>query len=417
MATRERLEAMTLAQLRKLASEWPTWEVDRLTKEDLIGYIAQARRLDSVSQAELRSLGRQWQIQDASRLERKDLVLHVLKAERWNAMAVAALRSLARERRIEGVGKLKKKEIIQQLVQAEAWQVQPVAARPTPSNVLSGLMLRLRKRWVAIPWRRCLGIALQVTGGLGSLVSLACMIALPFLASRGVKLAQGILVSTAASTRTAADSLQLVGDSLGQASIALGDASVTLGTTEDSLESVEPLLRSVGGLVGDKAPTTIDAARQALISAESGAKSIDQVLRTLARLEALIGVTYDPAQPLDRSLADVAAGLEPLPAALKEVRGDLDAAVEDIGPIRSSLEVVAGDLVSFSASLDRLQERMYDQSSTLEDVATSTEQAVGRMPVSIWIATIVIEVILVGIGLEQCAVLIFGRQLWVPKET
>jgi hypothetical protein len=332
-------------------------------------------------------------------------------------MTVAELRSLAREWRIEGVGRLRKQEIIRQLIQAEAWQVQPVAAPPTPTDVVSGLLLRFRKPWVAISWRRCLGIALQITGSFGFLVSLACIIALPFLASRGVKLAQGALVSTAASTRTAVDSLQLVGDSLGQASIALGDASVTLGAAGDSLESVGPRLRSVGGLVGDKAPTAIDAARQALISAESGAKSIDQVLRTLARLEALTGVAYDPEQALDRSLADVAAGLEPLPVALKEVRGDLDAAAEDIGPIRSSLEVVAGDLVSFSASLGRLQERMYDQTSILEDVATSIEQAVGRVSVSIWIATIVIEVILVGIGLEQCAVLIFGRQLWVPEET
>jgi hypothetical protein len=417
MTTRERLEAMTLAQLRKLAGEWPTWEIDRLTKEDLIGYIAQARRLESVSQAKLRSLARQWQILGASRLERKDLVLHVLKVERWNAMTVAELRSLAREWRIEGVGRLRKKEIVQQLVQAEAWHVRPVAVRQTLVDVLLGLLLRLRKRWVAIPWRRHLGIALQVTGSLGLIVSLVCLIALPFLASRGVKLAQGVLASTAASTRAAADSLQLVGDSLGQASIALADASVTLGTTEDSLESVEPLLRSVGGLVGDEAPTTIEAARQALISAESGAKSIDQVLRTLARLEPLTGATYDPEQPLDRSLADVATGLEPLPAVLKEVQGDLDAAVEDIGPIRSSLEVVANDLVSFSASLDRLQERMYDQSSTLGDVAASTEQSAERVSVSIWIATILIEMILVGIGLEQCAVLIFGRQLWVAEGT
>jgi hypothetical protein len=161
-----------------------------------------------------------------------------------------------------------------------------------------------------------MGLSVQMVGALGVVLTLLIMLVLPFAASRAIALTQETLTSIAGSIQTAAESLQLAGDSLGEAAKTLSDTGVTIVAADDSLESVKQLLRTTADVAGDDVPTTIEAARLALVSAEGGALAIDQVLRVLASVGWLTGVNYDPEQSLDVSLVNVATELEPLPESL-----------------------------------------------------------------------------------------------------
>jgi hypothetical protein len=238
------------------------------------------------------------------------------------------------------------------------------------------------------------------------------MLGLPFAASRVIGFTQGALVSTANSIQTAAESLRLAGDSLGEASKTLNDTGVAVVAADGSLESVQQLLRTTADAAGDDVPATIEAARLALISAESGALAIDQVLRTLDSFGWLTGVSYNPEQSLDASLSNVATELEPLPESLRELEGDLDVTADDIEPLQASLETVSGDLASFSTSLTALQEQLYGQAADLKEQAAALEKAASRIPFWVWVAVIAVELVLVGVAVEQYAVVFVGRQIW-----
>lgn len=321
--------------------------------------------------------------------------------EQLEAMTLAELRTLARERQIGGASKLRKTELIQQLLQVDVKQA------PSPSKRPTAVWPR-----VAAFGRRCLGAIVQMVGVLGVLVALLCMLGLPLAASRAIGLTQGALVSTASSIQTAAESLRLAGDSLGEAAKTLDDTTVAVVAADDSLESVQQLLRTTADAAGDDVPATIEAARLALISAESGALAIDQVLRTLASFGWLTGISYDPEQSLDASLSNVATELEPLPESLRELEGDLDATADDIEPLQVSLETVTGDLASFSTSLIALQEQLYGQAADLKEQAAALEKVSSWIPFWVWVVVIAIEMILVGVVVEQYAVFFVGRQIW-----
>jgi hypothetical protein len=266
-------------------------------------------------------------------------------------------------------------------------------------------------------WKRSLGAVIQVVGILGMVLALLCALALPLAALRVTALTQDTLTSIAGSLQTAAQSLQLAGDSLGEAAQALSDTSLAVVAADDSLESVKQLLRTTADAAGDDVPATIEAARQGLIAAEDSARAIDQVLRTLASVGWLTGVSYDPEQSLDASLSNVAAELEPLPGSLRELESDLDATADDIEPLQASLETVITDLDSFSTSLIVLQTQLYDQASDLRARAAVLEQTSDGMPVRIWTAAVVIEMVVVGGVVEQYAIFFVGRHLWSTGRT
>ncbi|MBN1810974.1 MAG: Rho termination factor N-terminal domain-containing protein [Anaerolineae bacterium] len=338
--------------------------------------------------------------------------------EQLETMTLAELRALAQERHVESVSKLRKADLVQQLLQADIRQASSAVTPPEPTEMTSRLPVRPSKRAAAV-WsrvvvlgKRCLGVIVQVVGVFGVILTLLSMLVLPFAASRTIVLAQETLTSTATSIQTAAESLQLAGDSLGEAAKTLNDAGVTVVAADNSLESVKQLLRTTADVAGNDVPTTIEAARLALVSAESGALAIDQVLRTLSSVGWLTGVTYDPEQSLDVSLVNVATELEPLPESLRELQSDLDATADDIEPLQSSLETVTTDLDSFSTSLTVSQEQMYDQAADLKDWAAALEEVSNKMTVWVWVAVVVIEMILIGVTVEQCAVFFVGRRLW-----
>jgi hypothetical protein len=261
-----------------------------------------------------------------------------------------------------------------------------------------------------------MGLLFQVVGALGVVITLLGMLVLPFAASRAAAMIQEALISTAGSARTAAKSLQLAGDSLGEAARTLGDVDAGIVAADGSLESIKQFLRTTADVAGDDVPTTVEAARRALLSAEDGALAIDQVLRTLASIGWLTGVDYAPQQSLDAGLGSVAAELEPLPESLRELEGDLNAAADGIEPVQSSLQTVSGDLDSFSASLIALQEQTYDQATDLRTQAVALILASDDVPVWIWAAAVAIELIAIGRVVEQCAVFFVGRLLWGDED-
>jgi hypothetical protein len=303
-----------------------------------------------------------------------------------------------------------------QLLDADPWEEPPLRVRPTPRRRLLRIAGWLRELRPGPRWKRGLGLAVQLAGCAGAAVCLVSLVLLPVLAHRVASALPDSLAVLAEAARGLQEPLDLAGESLGGASAALEGVGGMLLSAGESLDSLGTVLGSVSEVLGEDAPEAIDAARDALSSAEAGAQAIDGALRTLSYLGPLTGVTYDPEQSLQEGLSEVAASLEPLPDALRDIGADLDGAVSDLGPLRSSMEEAAGQVGVLAGRIDALEDFVVGRRPALENLALAASGAAEKAPAWVWAVAGAGELLLVVAFLEQIAIVVVGGELRAEAE-
>jgi hypothetical protein len=261
------------------------------------------------------------------------------------------------------------------------------------------------------PWKRKLGFAIQLAGAVGIILGLLGIILVPFISDRAITFAKDMLTSTTGGVRSIAETIREVDNTLGDAVVVLDGARVTLISVAGSVEDSKPLIDSTSELLGDRIPQIIDDTRQALISAEEGAKAIDQVLRNLAALGPITGITYSPEKPLDKAISDVEISLEPLPSELVVVRDDLVSATSDLDEVTEALAKASGGLSTFTEGLVELEVKLPNLADDLDLLADQLIQTVAHIPSLILGALVTIELILLWFVLCQGAIFIVGISL------
>lgn len=268
------------------------------------------------------------------------------------------------------------------------------------------------RQWVlARPWARWLGIGLRVLGSLGTVFVVAVMIATPILTSRSIPSVQSGLRSGAGTVGSLADSLELAGRALGSAAEVLEGTGDALSTVERSIANTQPLIESVAGLVGSTVPVTIEGTQATLEAAVTGAQAIDQVLRGLAALSPITGVSYDPEQTLEASLSEAAAGLAPIPEALRDIQGELEQVGSEMEAMRQRLRSTSADLERFAGDLRQVERDLGERVEDLRELAAGLDRAAESADVWMWGVVLVLELILIGVAATQLTLYVVGREL------
>lgn len=392
---------MDINRFREVAEEWHLLDAGQLTGEEWESALKRAADLEGEPLNELRAIAKAYGVAAASRMGKRALVIELLKAEALGAMRVRELRRLAERQGIVDTQRWKKPDFIRVLLNREgptskeAPGTPEVAARDAPSPRSM----------------RLLGNAIRFAGGMGFIISLVGAVLLPFATMKAIATSKGFLLRAGEEATMLKTSLEHVQRSL-ESAVQVMEATVeTLATAAQSMEDNIPLIESLSALVGEQAPTTIETTRKALIAAEDGARAIDQVLRGLARISLLTGVTYDPDQPLDQSFAQVAKGLEPLPPILVTVGGDIGELAVDLDQLAQELPEMAGQLEAFGMEVATLQDGLQGFAVQLGESELFLKRAAERLPARIWGIFVLMELALIWLGLGQCAIFYVGRQI------
>lgn len=185
---------------------------------------------------------------------------------------------------------------------------------------------------------------------------------------------------------SASTEIVLVEDTLNQTSAALDQLVQTMQTTSDSMVEIETgvddldgLLQSVGDFLSDEAPETIESARAAILSTQEGARAMDRVLRGLASVSFLTGVEYDPEQPLDASLAEVAESLSPLPDSLRQVSGDLEDVQSNLDQLQEAMIAMQADLSGLRVELENTSGSLRQNAESAGHLADQAEMLASRL--------------------------------------
>jgi hypothetical protein len=281
-----------------------------------------------------------------------------MKREQLETKTVAELRRLAANSGASGVSRLKKAELVDLL------------ATPEPSEWVVG---------PAAPKVSLLGSVVQGVGVAGFFVSVVALFIVPLAALLFARVSGSALQAASESAANLSESVRAARQGLDQAGQALETVHQSMLAIDESIEDVDPLLLSVSEFLGGELTDTIVSTHSALVSAEEGAAAIDGVLRGLR----LLGVRYNPDQPLQESLAETASSLEPLPTAFEEVELALDSSRRDIGFVRDELSVVADETEALAVDIRSIATGMTGYSSQLHELSEGMRTWAERMP---WVA-------------------------------
>lgn len=234
--------------------------------------------------------------------------------------------------------------------------------------------------------RARLGRILLFAGVIGAVGALIAGVAGWFLAGRAsdtfsetLDPISGIVVNV---SETVDASLVLVD----RTATALDSIESATRSTARTLDSVGQVIADTSELVGGGVADSLESAVDTLPALVDTGRIIDRTMRALS----LVGVDYDPAIPLDESLAQLEESLRPLPDQLRDqvelltdVQGDIDQISADAGQLAAVLFETRIDLLEVEAVLESASENAAAASQTVARIRSDvgTYETLGRIVV------------------------------------
>jgi hypothetical protein len=317
-------------------------------------------------------------------------------------MSIAELKELAAQRGVLGTGDFTKEELIEQIMPKEPVQV---AERDDSNNLTGG-----EEPESGSCLLRGVGIALQVTAGLGILLNLILIIGVLVVARQQVPVLESGLQRGAEDLDAVAISIDAASTAMESVNQSLVTTSSLLDTTGDALSSLSPFLDTVALTVGTEVPEVIRSSQQSLQAAQSGARTIDGALRLISLIP-LIGVDYDPERTLHSSLGAVVEDLDPLPVSMVQLQENLDTLSADVADIEVETREVSTRILDLSQDLEVLQASLQAQSESISALAEYLSMAAERVEALVMVAAGFMILLLIGISMGQVAAIYVGSRI------
>ena len=192
------------------------------------------------------------------------------------------------------------------------------------------------------------------------------------------------LATTVDGATTALETLALAEEGMVEAEIALGAAGGGLTQMSDVLTNTAFLL------AGD-VPDTIDSITAAFPGMIDTARVIDRTMNALA----FLGIEYQPATPLDRSLAAVASELGPLSEELRAQSVPLAEAANQLRVVGQSVDEVGQSVRSMTEQLTGSR----DLVTSYQEAANDANRIVAEISESFDRQFLLARVLLLALGL------------------
>ncbi len=258
--------------------------------------------------------------------------------------------------------------------------------------------------------KRLTGMVLIIIAALSLLVSLMSLIKiwtirqpLADAAVTGIDLFSETLDTTSDALRVVSDSLQSASDMVTTLESTTLSVVETMSTTRASIDSF-------ANFMGEDLPTSIDATRTALESAQSSAVVIDTVLTVLSKVP-LINIQYNPDMPLGAALGDVADSLDTLPPTFSTIEGNLNTTGDSIDQVVASLNELPKTtqqiqrniadaqvvVAQYQSEVDGLQKLIKPIKSSLADALMTVEIALVFL--IFWLGVTQVQVLWKGLEL------------------
>ncbi len=219
----------------------------------------------------------------------------------------------------------------------------------------------------------------------------------------GVDLFTEMLDTTSDALKVTSESLQSAGDTVTMIERTALSVAQTMSTTRTTVGSF-------ANLMGKDLPTSIDATRTALKSAQSSAVVVDNVLTTLSRVP-LINVRYNPDVPLNVALGNVGSSLDNLPPTFSAIESNLntigtslDQVVTNLNELPKTTQQVQRNIADAQKVVTRYQRQVDGLQKLIKPIQSSLAMALTAITLGLtflisWLGVVQVQVLLKGLEL------------------
>lgn len=208
-------------------------------------------------------------------------------------------------------------------------------------------------------------------------------------------------------TVTMEDSLLLIENvvtSLIDASETISQSSLAIS---DTINGTSIMADSFANLLGEDLPTTIINTQTAIISAQSSAVVIDNVLTGLASIP-LLGIDYNPPMPLNQALGNISDTLASIPPNLEQIETGLKSTSTNLLQLQTDLELINLNLQTMQVNMTEAQAVVDDYQQQIELLKSRLEKSRAAAPDwvlgAVWLLTFVIA----WLSISQLGLLLQG---------
>ncbi len=260
-------------------------------------------------------------------------------------------------------------------------------------------------------YRRFFGIILVVLALAGLSISAVSIYGLsqlkglliPKLES-GLELVDEALVTTDQALDVLASTLKTVNINVSK----MREALITIG---QSVHDAVPILTSLSTLTGETLPDTISATQASLTTAQTTAKTIEDILRVISRIPLMPGEPYNPEVPLNTSLGQVAADLDKIKPQMVTIEQDLKDSKTNLSGLEADIIQVSLDLLLIKNDLDAATEVINQYHALIDKVQIRLDSL--RTQIPNWISVLIgfLLFLLAWVVIYQVDLLVRGIKL------
>jgi len=187
----------------------------------------------------------------------------------------------------------------------------------------------------------------------------------------------------------------------------LDDATAALSQT---IASTGQFIDSAGTFIGEDLNNTISNTQSTIDSAQSTALVIDNILTTISSIP-LIGINYNPSEPLGSALGKVSGSLDPLQQSLKNFQNNLTAARTNMQVFNDQLSLLSQNITSINQNLETAQKVIDNYREQVTSLINWVDNAVTSMPAWVTTVCVVISIFLLLLVMVQAAIMLQGIYL------
>ena len=258
--------------------------------------------------------------------------------------------------------------------------------------------------------KRLIGIVLIAIAAISLLVSLWGLIQIWTMRQPVADAAVAGVDLFAETLDTTSDALRVVSDSLQSASDTVTTIERTSLSVAQTMSTTRTTVGSFANLMGKDLPTSIDATRTALKSAQSSAVVVDNVLTTLSRVP-FINIQYNPVVPLSVALGDVAKSLDNLPPTFSTIERNLNTTGDSLDQVVSNLNELPKTTQQVQRNIPDAQKVVTRYQSEVDGLQKLIKPIKSSLAIALTAITLGLTFLVFWLGAIQVQVLLKGLEL------
>lgn len=255
------------------------------------------------------------------------------------------------------------------------------------------------------------GFSLVLLAVIGLGISIFCLWHLFGLKDRIISQINAGIELAGNTLSTTSQALDVLENTLNTVSADISSTREALLTLAQTIHDAIPLISSLSTLTGKTIPDTLTATQDSLATAQTTAKTIEDILRLITRIPLITSAPYNPQVPLYIALGQVAADLDRIQPQLQTMQQDLTDSRANLSALELDIFMVSQDLLQINQNLAEALKVVSQYKELVNALQIRLDGIQRQVPGWVSIATNLSGFVLIWIAFYQVDLLIRGIKL------